>query len=66
MQSGRAARQPITGCYSGSGWCLAAARPVSLLIQDVHLVAGQISWLWLAADKANSVAALRKAGGFDA
>ena len=40
---------------------LAAARTVSLLVQDGHFAAGQLSWLWLAADKANPVAALRKA-----
>ena len=40
---------------------LAADRTVSLLIQDGHFVAGQLSWLWLAADKTNPVAALRKA-----
>ena len=39
---------------------LAAARTVSLLIQDGQFVADQLSCLWLAADKANPVAALRK------
>ncbi len=40
---------------------VAAARTVSLLIQDGHVAVGQLSWLWLAADKANPVAALRQA-----
>ncbi len=34
---------------------LAVARVVSLLIQDGHFAVGQLSWLWLAADKANPV-----------
>ncbi len=39
----------------------AAARTLSLLIQDGHFVIEQLSWLWAAADKTNPVAALRKA-----
>ncbi len=40
---------------------LAAARTVSHLVQDGHFAAGQLSWLWLAADKASPVAALPQA-----
>ena len=40
---------------------LAAARTVSLLVQDGHFAMHQLEWLWLAADKCNPVAALRKA-----
>ena len=42
---------------------LAAARTVSLLVQDGHFTICQLGWLWLAADKCNPVAALRKALG---
>ena len=42
---------------------LAAARTVSLLVQDGHFTICQLEWLWLAADKCNPVAALRKALG---
>ena len=40
---------------------LAAARTVSLLVQDGHFTIHQLEWLWLAADRCNPVAALRKA-----
>ncbi len=40
---------------------LAAARTVSLLVQDGHVTVGQLRWLWLAADKASPVTELRKA-----
>ena len=40
---------------------LAAARTVSLLVQDGHFALHQLEWLWLAADRCNPVAALRKA-----
>jgi len=40
---------------------LAAARTVSLLVQDGHFSINQLEWLWLAGDSCNPVAALRKA-----
>ena len=33
------------------------------MIQDGHFTTDQLGWLWLAADKCNPVAALRKALG---
>jgi hypothetical protein len=39
----------------------AAARTVSLLLQDGHFSTAQLGWLWSAADRCNPVAALRKA-----
>ena len=41
----------------------AAARTVSLMAQDGLFTAHQLGWLWLAADRCNPVAALRKALG---
>ena len=40
---------------------LAAARAVSLLVQDGHFSTDQLDRLWLGADKCNPVAALRQA-----
>ncbi len=40
---------------------LAATRTVSPLVQDGHFAACQLSWLWLASDRTNPIAALRKA-----